>query len=523
MKLTASLTGSERRLVLALSIAAACVLTLTTSFNYLLVPISKEFTPSEPQLALLRQAPIVAALLVVFPAGALGARIGEKRFAFWCVITFAVGAVIVAVAPVVQVVILGVVVANIGRAALFIVGLGYMASVVSGKDGRAAAFAVYSMVLPVTFLTMPILAGLVINLGGWRWVAVICAAFGVVGAFLIHRLVPGRPGRGGVGEMWTPALAGLFFVLLVQALQWTGNEGLTSPRSIAYALAAAGVLGVLAVLMRRLAQPSLSLAPLRDGGFALLLILLLLFCFANLWFYTTLAFEYVYGLSSLQTALALIPAQVAGLCGAVLAGRLIQLKGIAVAGSLLMAGVAVCLGLSSVARVDSPIWLPMAIVAAYALASAGAGVALTNAIMNTAPRGSEGGAAAFRGAFSNLGSAVSVTFMTMIVTTAVHHSLLTRARRDGLNLSSEVLSEVSRALRQGQSTLSASQTYSLPLETVQVVDTIHFESLMTGYRTHGWVGGGVTLIVAAAFYLVVRRQERQRACSRGEAGDSAAT
>ncbi|MEK9810112.1 MAG: hypothetical protein VW362_06660, partial [Candidatus Nanopelagicales bacterium] len=95
---------------------------------------------------------------------------------------------------------------------------------------------------------------------------------------------------------------------------------MTSPRSIAYALAAAGVLGVLAVLMRRLAQPSLSLAPLRDGGFALLLILLLLFCFANLWFYTTLAFEYVYGLSSLQTAAALVPAHVAGLCGAVLAG-----------------------------------------------------------------------------------------------------------------------------------------------------------------------------------------------------------
>ncbi len=510
MKLTASLSAGERRLVVALCVSAACALTLSTVFNYLLLPIQDEFNATDAQMSTLRQAPSIAALLVVFPAGALGARIGEKRFVFWCALIFAAGSAIVALAPAIQFATLGFLLANIGRAAMFIVGLGYMASVVEGKDGRAAAFAFFSMVLPIVYIVMPVVAGVLIDGAGWRWVAAICSGLGLIGAVLVQRLVPSRQARGSVGEMWTPAIAGVFLVLVVQSLDAVSNYGFASVQVLVPALAALGVLLVLAILMRRMSNPSLSLAPLKHGGFALLLFVLMLFGFANLWFYTTMAFQYIFGLSSLETAIAMIPCQVASLGGAALAGRLIQLKGIAFAGFVLILGVALFLWCSMLVGAGSPLWVPVVIVSLYSLAAVGAGVPITNAIMNTAPQGAEGDAAAYRGSATNLGSALSVAFMTLVVAGAVNYTLQAQYEDSGVRIPPQEAVEVTQAVNAGESATSIAQQYRVPVETVEELQAIQVDALINGYRAHGLVGGFVTLGVGVAFFLVTRRQERER-------------
>ena len=59
----------------------------------------------------------------------------------------------------IEVVTLGFLLVNVGRAAMFIVGLAFMAAAVGSRDGRASAFATFSRILPAAYLVMPILTG----------------------------------------------------------------------------------------------------------------------------------------------------------------------------------------------------------------------------------------------------------------------------------------------------------------------------------------------------------------------------
>jgi len=79
--------------------------------------------------------------------------------------------------------------------------------------------------------------------------------------------------------------------------------------------------------------------------------------------------------------------------------------------------------------------------------------------------------------------------------------------------------EVSKAVDGGQSVTSVSQQYQVPVETVEALQEMQTEALISGYRAHGLVGGCVTFAVAVAFFVLVRRQERER--GRGSAPTTA--
>lgn len=81
---------------------------------------------------------------------------------------------------------------------------------------------------------------------------------------------------------------------------------------------------VLYWVFRRTASPSLSLAALRQGGMSLLLIIVILVLFANLWFYMTVGVQSLFGLNALQTAVAMLPAQASGIVGAAITRDLLR-------------------------------------------------------------------------------------------------------------------------------------------------------------------------------------------------------
>ena len=273
---------------------------------------------------------------------------------------------------------------------------------------------------------------------------------------------------------------------------------------------------VLIVAMKRLPQPSLSLAPLRRGGLVLLLVVLILTMFANLWFYMTLALQYIYGLSSLQVALALAPAQIFTIVGAGLSGKFVQRKGIAFAGTVLLVVVAIALAVSALIQLTTPLWVSILIVSVYSAAAVGSGVALTNAIMDLAAKGEDGSAAAFRGAASNLGVAIGVAGMTSIVFFAASTSLHDQAVAAGLDPTTS--SQVATDMRNGATSEDASSLYAVPIQEVDQIATMQQQAYLVGFHTHGFVGGAVTLVAAAGFFLVRRRQESAQLADRPEAG-----
>ncbi len=501
-----TLDPEQRRIVIAVSVSAVTLLTLTASFNYVLNYMLADLDATDSQSDMIRQIPSIAALLVIFVAGAIGDRLGARRVMLVCCVLFAAGSLITAVAPGMSVATLGLLLANVGRSALFVVALAYMSASVATKDGRAAAFATFSAVMPLSYLVMPLLAGALLAVTTWRAVAFVWVIAGLGGLLAVRVLLPAtKPASDSPGEMLTPALAGVVLATGVQVATVLPDNGMTSRLWITAGIGVVALV-VLVIALRRMANPSLSLKPLRHGGLVLLLIVLILTLFANLWFYMTMALQYIWGLDSLQVALAMTPAQIVSIGGAALAGRLVQKRGVAVGGAILLLATAATLFASALLQLDTPLWLAMVLVSVYAGAAVGAGVALTNAIMDLARKGEDGSASAFRGAASSLGSAIGVAVMTTIVFTSAAASLSDQAVASGVD--SSTATEVATSMRDGATSEDTASLYSVPVDEVEQIDSMQRNAYLVGLHVHGLVGGAVTLAATVLFYVVRRRQER---------------
>ena len=237
----------------------------------------------------------------------------------------------------------------------------------------------------------------------------------------------------------------------------------------------------------------------------LLLIVLILTLLANLWFYMTLGLQYIYGLTSIQVALVMMPSQIVTIGGAALAGVLLQRRGITFTGTVLLAVTGLGLFASAFMELDTPIWVAMLIMCVYAGAAVGAGVALTNAIMNLAPAREAGSAASYRSAASNLGSAVGVALMTAVVFGAASASLQEQAAASGMDQAT--VTAVAKDMRGGATSEEASSQFAVPIDQVDQIDDMQRAAYMEGFQAQGWVGGIVTMVASLMFFIIRRRQE----------------
>ena len=182
-----------------------------------------------------------------------------------------------------------------------------------------------------------------------------------------------------------------------------------------------------------------------------------------------------------------------------------QRKGVAFAGASLLVVVGLALAASALIQLSTPVWVCVAVVSVYGAAAVGSGVALTNAIMDLAEPGEEGSASAFRGAASNLGNAIGVAAMTGIVFFAASTSLYDQSVAAGIDPSTAT--EVADAMKDGATSEDTASLYSVPVAEVDQIDDMTQAAYLEGLRAHGLAGGAVTLVAAALFYVVRRRQE----------------
>lgn len=488
--------------------AAVMLQTLGASFNYILDDMLRGLGSTDSQSDIARQMPTVGALLVIFVAGAVGQRLGSKRVLLVCCGLYVFGSALVSLVQSMPMATSGLLLANIGKAALSVVALASLSASIRTGAGRATGFAAYSAAVPLAYLFVPLVAGVIVEAAGWRWVTGVWILGGVVALALVAMLVaPESAPPGSTGEMITPALAGLVLALAVESITLWSQQGLTVQLAVVLGLCLVAL--VASVVARRLvSEPSLDLTPLRNGGLVLLLVVLILTLFANLFFYMTMALQYVYSLPPVEVALAMTPAQLSAVLGAALSSRLVRRWGITRAGSALMIIVAVALGASATLQITSPLWVAILIVSVYAAAAAGAGVAVTNAVMDTAPTGRDGTASAFRGAAANLGTAIGVAGMTSIVVLASSASLHHQSIKAGIDPSTST--EVARSMATGASSEDAASLYAVPIADVTEIDELRRQSYLVGFRAHGVVGGTVTLAAAAMFFLVRRRRPGDR-------------
>jgi len=502
----------KRRVVIAVSAIACLALVEGATFSYMLPGLITDLK-LQGNVTLIRIMPSLGALLVVFLAGALGSRWGHRRTMTVAAACYVVGAAVTATATGLPTVLLGVFLADVGRSILFVCGIALLGLSMEGKDQRASAFATYSAILPVTFLTMPIIAGWLIDEFGWRSVAVAWLVAGVAALVVVRKGIPRADAMAPRAELITPALAGLFLVCLVQGINTLGRDGPGVVLLISGAIAVAA-LTVLIVAMRRIAHPTLSLAILRSGGVLILLTVIVLANFANLWFYLTLAFQQVFHLTTLQSALWALPAQAITILAAAASGWLVRSRSIRFAGTLFLVAAALTLVLSATLRPTTPLWLIALTLALFAAASTGASVPITNAVMDAAPRDEANQASSFRSAATGVGGAISVTLTTALVFGTMVRDLVGSATSAGIapDVAAEVVAQLERGAELQQIADAASR--SSVVVTVDDVDAAIGAAYMNGLAAHGMVGAGVVLLVAVVFFYAAGRQARAAQAAR---------
>lgn len=406
------MTRAERRITAAVCIVVGTSLVIGASLTFLITPMLDDLGLTSDEGTTALALPSIGSLAVVFLAGRLGDRIGHRRVIVGASIFFITGSALVAAAQGMVLVTLGLLLAGAAATAIQIVSLGLLQSSFRSGPSRVSAFTTFGMVFPAIYLVVPVLTGWSVGVASWRWVPLAWALLGLLMPIAVLRLVTEPEARRPTGEMWTPVLAGLALAGMVQTLNSGQDFGWNSPRTLAFAVATIVTILLSWALMRRLATPSLSMAPIRDRVLILLLACLVLLVTINTLIYVTLAFEYLYGASVLSAAIYLVPAQVAAIVGAkFLSSQLMNRWGTMRAGVTAILGFAVTLCTLVLMGADSPTGQLVVTTALFSLFGFASVTVANAAIMAQSPPGEAGAVSAYRGAASSVGGALSVVFL----------------------------------------------------------------------------------------------------------------
>ena len=495
-------------MVLGITLVIACSLIPSATSNYVIGPLSADLGATRDQTRLLRELPSIATLLVVFLVGAWGTKLGPRRVIGASAAVFTAGCALMAVAGAMPMVIVGTIMAGIGKQGIAVVAISLIASRLVSEDDRATGFAMVGLAGPVVFLVAPVAASVLLDHSSWRVVLACCLPFGVAALIASRVMLPADGPRIHGGEMWTPALAGFLLVGLVRWITTASNDGIAAPETLAWMAAGVIALTTLAIVLRRMKQPTLDLRIFARGGYWLLLIVVALMPFTNLWYYQTVGGERVFGLSAAQVSLLLVPSQLTGIAGVWVARWWLRRLGIRLSGTILLAGISGALFLTVLQSTSSPLIQPVLVMSLFALCSSGAGVVITNAIMNLASAGQEGNASSMRAATGAVGSAMGVVLSSAILLGAAQGTMERLSSTSGESWQTTVA--VIQGLRDSDPTSDIAANTGVSQSAVAQADVAGQEALVSGYRVAGVAGGLVALISCIVFAVNPRVLPRRR-------------
>lgn len=497
----------DRRVVLGASLAVAGSLFCLASYNFVVPSIVTSLGASETQSEFLRQLPGIGGLLAIFLAGVLSTRLGSQLCLKWSGAIMAAGYVVAFFSPSIQALMLGLTLAYVGKAAVIVITVSLLSARLRSARSRASGFATLAMVGPAVCTAIPILASYTVDNFGWRWVVVLWLAGAALVIFSAFALIPSdRPAVPRQSELWTSIAAGIVLVGLTQVVRLMESD--EAATWYVYAALAVTVLGVviMLILVRKLPDPSISLSVLKNRGLSMMLIVIVLMPFANMWFYGTIGAQYIYGLTDFEVSLIFIPVQIAGVIGAKLSGRLVQARGLTFSGTAAILGSAVMCLLCALQSTTISILVPLLILIGFSACTTGASGTLTNAVMSLSAKGHEGQASAFRSAAAALGSSMGAVFLSTIVFATMTGSMTNQTSSTGL--SEQEASGIATSVINGASSEEVSSQYSVPVTMVEQITLDEQQAAAAGYQAQGLGSGAVLLVAAGVFYAARRRIER---------------
>lgn len=266
--------GAARTPGYAGTLAAACFAVLVAqvanalpaSLNGLL---QQDLHAQGTQLTWITAAFMVVVVVFEFSFGVLGDLYGRKRLVAGGALLIAIGSVVFAVAPSVQVVWVGAAISGLGAGAVFPGTLALVATSTHTATARARAIAIWSGCLAAGAGLSPLLGGMLASAGSWRaslWVLVglSVVAFLVTMIFSAESAAPEGRGLDVLGQLLFAV--GLFAVLYA-AVQGP-SDGWAHANVLAGFIVGAVLLIAFVVIERRAASPILNLHLFRNRAFS---------------------------------------------------------------------------------------------------------------------------------------------------------------------------------------------------------------------------------------------------------------
>ncbi len=224
----------------------------STQVNVTLPAIADSLHASPTELQWVSAVYTLCYAATLLPGGALGNRLGRRASFLVGVGVFVVGSLGCALAPTLPLLLAARVAQAVGAAIMLPQTLAILVNEYDDPAARSRAVGIWAGGASLGLAAGPILGGVIVSVGSWRWGFVLSAILGVGALALAYAAVPAaRHGRASGAPSSDPAGTGLSVVALVAlafGLIEAGNLGWDAPAIIAaFVVAAMAVAGFLAV------------------------------------------------------------------------------------------------------------------------------------------------------------------------------------------------------------------------------------------------------------------------------------
>ena len=443
--------------------------------------------------------------------GTVGDRFGRKRTMLVGVGIFTAGSGLGALAPNVELVIASRAIMGVGAAACEPGTLSVIRHLYPQFGPRARALGAWAAVSGLALALGPVIGGVLVSMGGWRyvfWFNVAAGAATLIAAFL---MVPeSSDPQSAKFDVAGFVLGPLAVSAAIFAVIFGETEGFFSPPILAL-FAVSGVLFALFIVVeRRSAAPTLDLRYFRKPGFsgAMVVAFAAYFGIFSIFFFTALYLQIVIGYSGYRVAALFLPMAVAMILSSALAGRWVARAGARVPMTIGCVAAGAGILLTELALLGQPSYAGLAL--PLTLAGFGFGVAVvpvTSVALTEVPAEHSGMAASATSTSRVMGSVVGVAVLGAIVNG--HLSADLAARLTALGVPAPFQKVVIDAVTTGQvpkgsssSAAAAEQAYG-PL-VMKVIDAA-YGAFHTGLNVSLTVSGITILASGVVAWLAVGR------------------
>jgi EmrB/QacA subfamily drug resistance transporter len=351
--------------------------------------------------------------------GTVGDRFGRKRVMLAGVAVFTLGSLLGALAPTVELVIASRVIMGVGAAACEPGTLSIIRHLYPEFGPRARALGAWAAISGLALALGPVIGGVMVGLGGWRYVFWFNVAAGAAALIAAHLAVPESADPQNAkfdvaGFVLGPLAVGaaIFAVILGE------TEGYFSPGIMALFALSAVLIAAFVVVERRSPAPTLDVDYFRKPGFsgAMVVAFAAYFGIFSIFFFTALYLQIVTGYSGYRVATLFMPMAAAMIFSSVLAGRWVARAGPRVPMTIGCVAAGAGILLTELALVGQPGFLGLAL--SLTLAGLGFGVAVvpvTSVALTEVPAAHSGMAASATSTSREMGSVVGVAVLGAIV------------------------------------------------------------------------------------------------------------